>query len=131
MTTKMWVKHKSWWVSFHFQYEEVDAEELQKLLNDKILKGLDCETPTGFTEYELNKYSDLIILCTTAMLLGLSQIKRYIFYFYSGDLKAGGFSIDACRSMVALMDVSSYAIFIVNWFTRKTYGFFFPFFPHL
>ncbi|XP_071327400.1 calpain-9-like [Trachinotus anak] len=43
------------------KYEEVDAEQLQKILNDKILKG---------------------------------------------DLKSGGFSIDACRSMVALMDTS-------------------------
>ncbi|XP_070835303.1 calpain-1 catalytic subunit-like [Chaetodon trifascialis] len=42
-------------------YDEVDAEQLQKLLNDNILKG---------------------------------------------DLKSGGFSIDACRSMVALMDTS-------------------------
>uniref|UniRef100_A0A8C8DL49 Zgc:136872 n=1 Tax=Oryzias sinensis TaxID=183150 RepID=A0A8C8DL49_9TELE len=41
------------------KYEEVDAEQLQKILNDQILKG---------------------------------------------DLKSGGFSIDACRSMVALMD---------------------------
>ncbi|XP_059209690.1 calpain-1 catalytic subunit-like [Centropristis striata] len=40
---------------------EVDAEQLQKILNDNILKG---------------------------------------------DLKSGGFSIDACRSMVALMDTS-------------------------
>ncbi|MEQ2274377.1 hypothetical protein XENORESO_019738 [Xenotaenia resolanae] len=45
----------------HFQYEEVDAEQLQRLLNERILKG---------------------------------------------DLKSGGFSIDACRSMVALMDAS-------------------------
>ncbi|KAM3594114.1 uncharacterized protein V6R79_002521 [Siganus canaliculatus] len=43
------------------KYEEVDAEQLQCLLNDKILKG---------------------------------------------DLKSGGFSLDACRSMVALMDTS-------------------------
>ncbi|XP_037342207.2 calpain-1 catalytic subunit-like [Pungitius pungitius] len=42
-------------------YEEVDAEKLQKLLNEHILKG---------------------------------------------DMKSGGFSIDACRSMVALMDAS-------------------------
>eukprot|EP00064_Thunnus_orientalis_P006359 superscaffoldBa00000658_g6376 len=41
------------------EYEEVDAEQLQKLLNEKILQG---------------------------------------------DLKSGGFTIDACRSMVALMD---------------------------
>ncbi|XP_034713852.1 calpain-1 catalytic subunit-like [Etheostoma cragini] len=41
--------------------EEVDAEQLQRLLNENILKG---------------------------------------------DLKSGGFSIDACRSMVALMDTS-------------------------
>ncbi|XP_013767818.1 calpain-1 catalytic subunit-like [Pundamilia nyererei] len=41
------------------KYEEVDAEQLQRLLNENILKG---------------------------------------------DLKSGGFSIDACRSMVALMD---------------------------
>ncbi|XP_068436937.1 calpain-1 catalytic subunit-like [Clinocottus analis] len=43
------------------KYEEVDAELLQKLLNERVLKG---------------------------------------------DLKSGGFSIDACRSMVALMDTS-------------------------
>ncbi|XP_040917390.1 calpain-1 catalytic subunit-like [Toxotes jaculatrix] len=43
------------------KYEEVDAEQLQMILNDRILKG---------------------------------------------DLKSGGFSIDACRSMVALMDTS-------------------------
>uniref|UniRef100_A0A3B3TQB8 Calpain-8-like n=1 Tax=Poecilia latipinna TaxID=48699 RepID=A0A3B3TQB8_9TELE len=43
------------------QYEEVDAEQLQSLLNGKILRG---------------------------------------------DLKSGGFSTDACRSMVALMDTS-------------------------
>ncbi|XP_070775903.1 calpain-8-like [Enoplosus armatus] len=46
---------------FSDKYDEVDAEQLQKLLNDRILKG---------------------------------------------DLKSGGFSIDACRSMVALMDTS-------------------------
>ncbi|KAM4541634.1 calpain-1 catalytic subunit-like isoform 2-T2 [Odontesthes bonariensis] len=46
---------------FSDKYEEVDAEQLQKLLNEEILKG---------------------------------------------DLKSGGFSIDACRSMVALMDTS-------------------------
>ncbi|XP_033991168.1 calpain-1 catalytic subunit-like [Trematomus bernacchii] len=43
------------------KYEEVDAEQLQRLLNENILKG---------------------------------------------DLKSGGFSVDACRSMVALMDTS-------------------------
>ncbi|XP_041827157.1 calpain-1 catalytic subunit-like [Melanotaenia boesemani] len=43
------------------KYDEVDAEQLQRLLNENILKG---------------------------------------------DLKSGGFSIDACRSMVALMDTS-------------------------
>ncbi|XP_068608334.1 calpain-2 catalytic subunit [Brachionichthys hirsutus] len=43
------------------EYEEVNAEMLQKLINDKILKG---------------------------------------------ELTSGGFSIDACRSMVALMDTS-------------------------
>ncbi|XP_068574137.1 calpain-1 catalytic subunit-like [Cebidichthys violaceus] len=43
------------------RYEEVDAEQLQMLLNEKILKG---------------------------------------------DFKSGGFSIDACRSLVALMDTS-------------------------
>ncbi|XP_043998086.1 calpain-A-like [Gambusia affinis] len=43
------------------KYEEVDAEQLQGLLNGKILQG---------------------------------------------DLKSGGFSTDACRSMVALMDTS-------------------------
>ncbi|KAM8915943.1 calpain-1 catalytic subunit-like isoform 1-T2 [Spinachia spinachia] len=43
------------------RFEEVDAETLQMLLNEKVLKG---------------------------------------------DLKSGGFSIEACRSMVALMDTS-------------------------
>ncbi|PWA16565.1 hypothetical protein CCH79_00004321 [Gambusia affinis] len=43
------------------KYEEMDAEQLQRILNEKLLKG---------------------------------------------DLKSGGFSIDACRSMVALMDTS-------------------------
>ncbi|XP_021168830.1 calpain-1 catalytic subunit isoform X1 [Fundulus heteroclitus] len=43
------------------KYEEVDADQLQSLLNENILKG---------------------------------------------DLRSGGFSIDACRSMVALMDTS-------------------------
>ncbi|XP_053290483.1 calpain-1 catalytic subunit isoform X3 [Pleuronectes platessa] len=43
------------------KYEEVDAEMLQTILNDRILKG---------------------------------------------DLKSGGFSIDACRSMISLMDTS-------------------------
>lgn len=43
------------------KYEEVDAEQLQMILNERILKG---------------------------------------------DLKSGGFSVDACRSMVALMDSS-------------------------
>ncbi|XP_033498004.2 calpain-1 catalytic subunit-like [Epinephelus lanceolatus] len=43
------------------KYEEVDAEQLQRLLNERILQG---------------------------------------------DLKSGGFTIDACRSMVALMDTS-------------------------
>ncbi|XP_045919299.1 calpain-3-like [Micropterus dolomieu] len=46
---------------FSDKYDEVDAEQLQRLLNDRILKG---------------------------------------------DLKSGGFSIDACHSMVALMDTS-------------------------
>ncbi|KAJ0062644.1 hypothetical protein NL108_004260, partial [Boleophthalmus pectinirostris] len=46
---------------FSDQYEEVDAEHLQMLLNENILKG---------------------------------------------DLKSGGFSVDACRSMVALLDTS-------------------------
>ncbi|KAM9787393.1 calpain-1 catalytic subunit-like isoform 1-T1 [Syngnathus typhle] len=44
------------------QYDEVDAELLQKLLNDSVLKG---------------------------------------------DLKSGGFSLDACRSMVVLMSTTS------------------------
>ncbi|KAM9709052.1 calpain-1 catalytic subunit-like isoform 1-T2 [Menidia menidia] len=46
---------------FSDKYEEVDAEQLQRLLNEQVLKG---------------------------------------------DLKSGGFSLDACRSMVALMDTS-------------------------
>uniref|UniRef100_A0A3B5A2E2 Calpain-1 catalytic subunit-like n=1 Tax=Stegastes partitus TaxID=144197 RepID=A0A3B5A2E2_9TELE len=52
---------KDFFRQYSDKYEEVDAEQLQRLLNDKILKG---------------------------------------------DLKSGGFTIDACRSMVALMDVS-------------------------
>ncbi|XP_037551407.1 calpain-A [Nematolebias whitei] len=52
---------KAFFRQYSDKYEEVDAEQLQKLLNETILKG---------------------------------------------DLKSGGFSIDACRSMVALMDSS-------------------------
>ncbi|KAI3367908.1 hypothetical protein L3Q82_026735 [Scortum barcoo] len=54
-------KRKKIFRQFSDKYEEVDAEQLQGLLNENILKG---------------------------------------------DLKSGGFSIDACRSMVALMDTS-------------------------
>lgn len=46
---------------FSDKYDEVDARQLQELLNEQVLKG---------------------------------------------DLKSGGFSIDACQSMVALMDTS-------------------------
>ncbi|XP_023279840.1 calpain-1 catalytic subunit-like [Seriola lalandi dorsalis] len=52
---------KTFFRQYSDKYEEVDAEQLQKLLNEKILKG---------------------------------------------ELKSGGFSTDACRSMVALMDTS-------------------------
>ncbi|XP_063764863.1 calpain-1 catalytic subunit-like isoform X1 [Eleginops maclovinus] len=52
---------KTFFRQYSDKYEEVDAEQLQRLLNGNILKG---------------------------------------------DLKSGGFSIDACRSMVALMDTS-------------------------
>ncbi|XP_054470059.1 calpain-1 catalytic subunit-like [Anoplopoma fimbria] len=52
---------KTFFRQYSDKYEEVGAEQLQRLLNEKILKG---------------------------------------------DLKSGGFSIDACRSMVALMDTS-------------------------
>nr|XP_046269035.1 calpain-1 catalytic subunit-like isoform X2 [Scatophagus argus] len=52
---------KTFFRQYSDKYEEVDAEQLQSLLNDRILKG---------------------------------------------ELKSGGFSIDACRSMVALMDTS-------------------------
>ncbi|XP_039993614.1 calpain-1 catalytic subunit-like isoform X2 [Xiphias gladius] len=52
---------KQFFRQYSDKYEEVDAERLQGLLNENILKG---------------------------------------------DLKSGGFSIDACRSMVALMDTS-------------------------
>ncbi|XP_032355954.1 calpain-1 catalytic subunit [Etheostoma spectabile] len=54
-------KKRSFFRQYSDKYEEVDAEQLQRLLNENILKG---------------------------------------------DLKSGGFSIDACRSMVALMDTS-------------------------
>lgn len=92
--------------SFHFQYEEVDAEQLQKILNDVILKGLDCKT-----------LESKIIMkpCDTAMFLDLAKLNVLIFFsFSSGDLKSGGFSIDACRSMIALMDVSSSLKFVMN-----------------
>lgn len=36
------------------------------------------------------------------------------FNFSSGNLMSGGFSIDACRSMIALMDVSSSLKFVMN-----------------
>ncbi|XP_062296654.1 calpain-1 catalytic subunit-like [Scomber scombrus] len=52
---------KSYFRQYSDKYEEVDAEQLQRLLNEQFLKG---------------------------------------------DLKSGGFTIDACRSMVALMDSS-------------------------
>ncbi|XP_033991122.1 calpain-1 catalytic subunit-like [Trematomus bernacchii] len=54
-------KKKIFFRQYSDKYEEVDAEQLQRLLNENILKG---------------------------------------------DMKSGGFSIDACRSMVALMDTS-------------------------
>uniref|UniRef100_A0A671WLR6 Zgc:136872 n=1 Tax=Sparus aurata TaxID=8175 RepID=A0A671WLR6_SPAAU len=38
------------------------------------------------------------------------HVLHFFFWVFSGDLKSGGFSTDACRSMVALMDVSSCAI---------------------
>lgn len=67
----------------------MDAEQLQKLLNDQILKGLE------------NRYK----------VFYLYNLGQTVIYFFPplilGDLKSGGFSIDACRSMVALMDVSS------------------------
>ncbi|XP_029316977.1 LOW QUALITY PROTEIN: calpain-9-like [Cottoperca gobio] len=52
---------KKFFRQYSDQYQEVDAEQLQRLLNENILKGV---------------------------------------------LKSGGFSVDACRSMVALMDTS-------------------------
>ncbi|XP_027131082.1 calpain-1 catalytic subunit [Larimichthys crocea] len=55
------VKKRNFFRQHSDKYEEVDAAQLQILLNNEILKG---------------------------------------------DLKSGGFSLDACRSMVALMDTS-------------------------
>ncbi|CAI5695364.1 unnamed protein product [Oreochromis niloticus] len=52
---------KTFFRQYSDKYEEVDAEQLQRVLNENILKG---------------------------------------------DMKSGGFSLDACRSMVALMDTS-------------------------
>lgn len=52
---------KTFFRQYSDKYEEVDAEQLQRLLNENILKG---------------------------------------------EMKSGGFSLDACRSMVALMDTS-------------------------
>nr|XP_040054818.1 calpain-1 catalytic subunit-like [Gasterosteus aculeatus aculeatus] len=54
-------KKRTMFRQYSDMYEEVDAEKLQRLLNEHVLKG---------------------------------------------DMKSGGFSIDACRSMVALMDTS-------------------------
>ncbi|XP_035850838.1 calpain-8-like [Sander lucioperca] len=54
-------KKRTFFSQYSDKYEEVDAEQLHRLLNENVLKG---------------------------------------------DLKSGGFSIDACRSMVALMDTS-------------------------
>lgn len=54
-------KNRAFFRQHSDKYEEVDAEQLQRILNEDLLKG---------------------------------------------DLKSGGFSIDACRSMVALMDTS-------------------------
>ncbi|XP_076733983.1 calpain-13-like [Maylandia zebra] len=52
---------KTFFRQYSDKYEEVDAEQLQRLLNENILKG---------------------------------------------EMKSGGFSLDACRSMVALIDTS-------------------------
>uniref|UniRef100_A0AAX7TP69 EF-hand domain-containing protein n=2 Tax=Astatotilapia calliptera TaxID=8154 RepID=A0AAX7TP69_ASTCA len=52
---------KTFFRQYSDKYEEVDAEQLQRLLNENILKG---------------------------------------------EMKSGGFSLDACRSTVALMDTS-------------------------
>ncbi|XP_034543428.1 calpain-1 catalytic subunit-like isoform X2 [Notolabrus celidotus] len=54
-------KKRTLFRQFSDKYEEVDAEQLQRVLNDNLLKG---------------------------------------------DLKTGGFSIESCRSMVALFDTS-------------------------
>ncbi|PWA16438.1 hypothetical protein CCH79_00004317, partial [Gambusia affinis] len=65
------------------KYEEVDAEQLQGLLNGKILQGSQGHRSQGHLHHSHS------LLC-----------------FHPGDLKSGGFSTDACRSMVALMDTS-------------------------
>lgn len=49
-----------------------------------------------------NYYKLFIIIILT------NVVYNAVFFFWLcvGDLKSGGFSIDACQSMVALMDVS-------------------------
>lgn len=66
----------------------MDAEQLQILLNENIFKGLGSGGGPFSMSYTLRH-------------------SFVVFNSYNiGDLKSGGFSIDACRSMVALMDVS-------------------------
>ena len=50
--------------SFYLQYEEVGAEQLQSLLNDKILKGLDSK----------NRPDCQILKCCTVMVLSLDEL---------------------------------------------------------
>lgn len=80
------------------QYEEVDAEQLQRLLNHQILKGL--ENTWSVARLQLRS--------SLAFVIGIFGF-IFISTLILGDLKSGGFSMDACRSMVALMDVSSHS----------------------
>ena len=74
---------------------------LQTILNDQILKGLK-------TLVKLLECNYLLLHCLVA-----ESESPAIFCFCSGDLKSGGFSIDACRSMISLMDVS-YVMFLLH-----------------
>lgn len=38
----------------------------------------------------------------------------YVFFFFLGNTKSAEFSIDACRSMVALMDVSLHTVLYIQ-----------------
>lgn len=77
----------------------MDAEQLQKLLNDNLYAG------------DVHIYiSSYFKAHTPALFPFICQI--WSMFFFLSDLsghsqKTSGFSLDLCKSMVALMDVSS------------------------